>query len=157
MIQQILFFTLLGALLPKFLLHCRNLVIALKELSIRGDFRTTVEYLVTLLETETFQANSIGKLDSLAFNFMLIKLGIFFQSSLLHSYIQLLTSWYLSSLFSFLDLSDMKNQLCLAISVCYIQLFSYLHRVNQVRTYNLSHVSKPCIVYQSETRASTLI
>ena len=33
----------------------RNLVIALKELSIRGDFRTTVEYLITLLETETFQ------------------------------------------------------------------------------------------------------
>lgn len=33
----------------------RNLVIALKELSIRGDFRTTVEYLITLLETEAFQ------------------------------------------------------------------------------------------------------
>ncbi|XP_069956208.1 acetyl-CoA carboxylase isoform X2 [Cherax quadricarinatus] len=44
-----------------------NLVIALKELSIRGDFRTTVEYLITLLETETFQANSIdtGWLDHL--------------------------------------------------------------------------------------------
>uniref|UniRef100_A0A0A9YFN2 Acetyl-CoA carboxylase n=3 Tax=Lygus hesperus TaxID=30085 RepID=A0A0A9YFN2_LYGHE len=36
-----------------------NLVIALKELSIRGDFRTTVEYLTTLLETETFQTNTI--------------------------------------------------------------------------------------------------
>uniref|UniRef100_A0A8D8X038 Acetyl-CoA carboxylase n=1 Tax=Cacopsylla melanoneura TaxID=428564 RepID=A0A8D8X038_9HEMI len=36
-----------------------NLVIALKELSIRGDFRTTVEYLITLLETESFQVNSI--------------------------------------------------------------------------------------------------
>ncbi|RZF37309.1 hypothetical protein LSTR_LSTR005641 [Laodelphax striatellus] len=36
-----------------------NLVIALKELSIRGDFRTTVEYLITLLETESFQANTI--------------------------------------------------------------------------------------------------
>ncbi|XP_063979421.1 acetyl-CoA carboxylase isoform X2 [Diachasmimorpha longicaudata] len=36
-----------------------NLVIALKELSIRGDFRTTVEYLITLLETESFQINSI--------------------------------------------------------------------------------------------------
>lgn len=35
--------------------HYRNLVIALKELSIRGDFRTTVEYLITLLETESFQ------------------------------------------------------------------------------------------------------
>uniref|UniRef100_A0A670JIU8 acetyl-CoA carboxylase n=1 Tax=Podarcis muralis TaxID=64176 RepID=A0A670JIU8_PODMU len=34
-----------------------NLVVALKELSIRGDFRTTVEYLVKLLETESFQAN----------------------------------------------------------------------------------------------------
>nr|XP_050846901.1 acetyl-CoA carboxylase isoform X2 [Vespula vulgaris] len=36
-----------------------NLVIALKELSIRGDFRTTVEYLITLLETEAFQQNNI--------------------------------------------------------------------------------------------------
>ncbi|XP_075219792.1 acetyl-CoA carboxylase isoform X3 [Lycorma delicatula] len=36
-----------------------NLVIALKELSIRGDFRTTVEYLITLLETESFQENTI--------------------------------------------------------------------------------------------------
>ncbi|XP_053621987.1 acetyl-CoA carboxylase isoform X1 [Plodia interpunctella] len=36
-----------------------NLVIALKELSIRGDFRTTVEYLITLLETAAFQENNI--------------------------------------------------------------------------------------------------
>ncbi|CAH1397030.1 unnamed protein product [Nezara viridula] len=36
-----------------------NLVIALKELSIRGDFRTTVEYLITLLETDSFQENTI--------------------------------------------------------------------------------------------------
>ncbi|KAJ8688508.1 hypothetical protein QAD02_024303 [Eretmocerus hayati] len=36
-----------------------NLVIALKELSIRGDFRTTVEYLITLLETEAFLTNNI--------------------------------------------------------------------------------------------------
>ncbi|XP_072389220.1 acetyl-CoA carboxylase isoform X2 [Diabrotica undecimpunctata] len=36
-----------------------NLVIALKELSIRGDFRTTVEYLITLLETKCFQENTI--------------------------------------------------------------------------------------------------
>ncbi|GBP42919.1 Acetyl-CoA carboxylase [Eumeta japonica] len=36
-----------------------NLVIALKELSIRGDFRTTVEYLITLLETSAFQENNI--------------------------------------------------------------------------------------------------
>ncbi|KAG5900051.1 hypothetical protein JTB14_016026 [Gonioctena quinquepunctata] len=36
-----------------------NLVIALKELSIRGDFRTTVEYLITLLETKSFQDNTI--------------------------------------------------------------------------------------------------
>nr|CAD7194928.1 unnamed protein product [Timema douglasi] len=36
-----------------------NLVIALKELSIRGDFRTTVEYLIKLLETPTFQDNLI--------------------------------------------------------------------------------------------------
>lgn len=37
----------------------RNLVIALKELSIRGDFRTTVEYLIKLLETPNFQDNQI--------------------------------------------------------------------------------------------------
>lgn len=36
-----------------------NMVIALKELSIRGDFRTTVEYLTKLLETEEFQSNKI--------------------------------------------------------------------------------------------------
>lgn len=34
-------------------------MIALKELSIRGDFRTTVEYLITLLETTAFQENNI--------------------------------------------------------------------------------------------------
>ncbi|KAG8178328.1 hypothetical protein JTE90_026296 [Oedothorax gibbosus] len=37
-----------------------NLVLALKELSIRGDFRTTVEYLITLLETKDFQRNHIN-------------------------------------------------------------------------------------------------
>ncbi|XP_061154933.1 acetyl-CoA carboxylase 1 isoform X2 [Syngnathus typhle] len=44
-----------------------NMVVALKELSIRGDFRTTVEYLIKLLETETFQRNTIdtGWLDRL--------------------------------------------------------------------------------------------
>ncbi|KAI4536359.1 hypothetical protein MG293_013751 [Ovis ammon polii] len=36
-----------------------NMVVALKELSIRGDFRTTVEYLTNLLETENFQSNDI--------------------------------------------------------------------------------------------------
>ncbi|XP_028408241.1 acetyl-CoA carboxylase-like isoform X2 [Dendronephthya gigantea] len=35
----------------------RNMVMALKEISIRGDFRTTVEYLVKLLEEERFQTN----------------------------------------------------------------------------------------------------
>ncbi|XP_060048534.1 acetyl-CoA carboxylase 2 isoform X2 [Erinaceus europaeus] len=44
-----------------------NMVVALKELSIRGDFRTTVEYLINLLETESFQNNDIdtGWLDQL--------------------------------------------------------------------------------------------
>lgn len=39
----------------------------MKELSIRGDFRTTVEYLINLLETESFQNNDIdtGWLDYL--------------------------------------------------------------------------------------------
>ncbi|XP_028313974.1 acetyl-CoA carboxylase isoform X2 [Gouania willdenowi] len=36
-----------------------NMVVAMKELSIRGDFRTTVEYLIKLLETESFQNNDI--------------------------------------------------------------------------------------------------
>ena len=42
-------------------------MIALKELSIRGDFRTTVEYLIKLLETDHFQNNQIdtGWLDKL--------------------------------------------------------------------------------------------
>uniref|UniRef100_H2YM68 Uncharacterized protein n=1 Tax=Ciona savignyi TaxID=51511 RepID=H2YM68_CIOSA len=36
-----------------------NMVMALKELSIRGDFRTTVEYLGRLLEDQCFQHNQI--------------------------------------------------------------------------------------------------
>ena len=35
------------------------MVMALKELSIRGDFRTTVEYLGRLLENPAFQNNQI--------------------------------------------------------------------------------------------------
>ncbi|XP_064627568.1 acetyl-CoA carboxylase-like isoform X4 [Lineus longissimus] len=44
-----------------------NMVVALKELSIRGDFRTTVQYLIKLLETEGFQKNQLdtGWLDKL--------------------------------------------------------------------------------------------
>lgn len=34
-------------------------MVAMKELSIRGDFRTTVEYLIKLLETESFRNNDI--------------------------------------------------------------------------------------------------
>ena len=45
----------------------KHMVIALKELSIRGDFKTTVEYLIKLLETEGFEENTIstGWLDEL--------------------------------------------------------------------------------------------
>lgn len=45
----------------------KHMVVALKELSIRGDFRTTVEYLVKLLETPAFEDNTIttGWLDEL--------------------------------------------------------------------------------------------
>ncbi|KAH3668226.1 hypothetical protein OGAPHI_001980 [Ogataea philodendri] len=45
----------------------RHMVVALKELSIRGDFRTTVEYLIKLLETPDFEDNTIttGWLDEL--------------------------------------------------------------------------------------------
>lgn len=48
----------------------KNMVMALKELSIRGDFRTTVEYLIKLLETQAFEDNTIttGWLDSLISN-----------------------------------------------------------------------------------------
>jgi len=35
------------------------MVPALKEFSIRGDFRTTVEYLIKLLETPAFEDNTI--------------------------------------------------------------------------------------------------
>ena len=43
------------------------MVMALKELSIRGDFRTTVEYLIKLLQTSAFSDNSFttGWLDTL--------------------------------------------------------------------------------------------
>ena len=43
------------------------MVVALKELSIRGDFRTTVEYLIKLLQTPAFEDNTIttGWLDEL--------------------------------------------------------------------------------------------
>ncbi|BFZ56498.1 acetyl-coenzyme-A carboxylase [Savitreella phatthalungensis] len=37
----------------------KNMVVALKELSIRGDFKTTVEYLIKLLETPAFEDNAI--------------------------------------------------------------------------------------------------
>jgi acetyl-CoA carboxylase/biotin carboxylase 1 len=37
-----------------------NLVVALKELSIRGDFRTIVEHLVMILEKKEFQVSQIG-------------------------------------------------------------------------------------------------
>lgn len=45
----------------------KQMVISLKELSIRGDFRTTVEYLIKLLETDAFEKNTIttGWLDGL--------------------------------------------------------------------------------------------
>ncbi|KAK9465746.1 acetyl-CoA carboxylase [Lipomyces arxii] len=45
----------------------KHMVVALKELSIRGDFRTTVEYLIKLLETPDFESNKIttGWLDEL--------------------------------------------------------------------------------------------
>ncbi|KAI9819078.1 MAG: acetyl-coenzyme-A carboxylase [Phylliscum demangeonii] len=45
----------------------KHMVVALKELSIRGDFRTTVEYLIKLLQTPAFEANKIttGWLDEL--------------------------------------------------------------------------------------------
>lgn len=50
-----------------FSVFSRNMVVAMKELSIRGDFRTTVEYLIKLLETESFRNNDIdtGWLDHL--------------------------------------------------------------------------------------------
>ena len=45
----------------------KHMIVALKELSIRGDFRTTIEYLIKLLETPDFEDNTIttGWLDEL--------------------------------------------------------------------------------------------
>ena len=37
----------------------RNMVLALKELSIRGDFRTTVQFLVRVMESDVFLKNRI--------------------------------------------------------------------------------------------------
>jgi acetyl-CoA carboxylase/biotin carboxylase 1 len=37
----------------------KSLVLALKELDVRGDIRTTVEYLIKLLETQAFKDNTI--------------------------------------------------------------------------------------------------
>lgn len=55
---------LLGVIFVTFF---RNMVVAMKELSIRGDFRTTVEYLIRILETESFRNNDTdtGWLDHL--------------------------------------------------------------------------------------------
>ncbi|KIY53020.1 hypothetical protein FISHEDRAFT_55652 [Fistulina hepatica ATCC 64428] len=48
----------------------KNMIMALKELNIRGDFRTTVEYLIKLLELEPFKENTFTTdwLDSLISN-----------------------------------------------------------------------------------------
>src|SRR5436190_12454226 len=48
----------------------KHMVVALKELSIRGEFRTTVEYLIKLLETPAFEDNTITTawLDTLITN-----------------------------------------------------------------------------------------
>ena len=48
----------------------KHMVVALKELSIRGEFQTTVEYLIKLLETPAFEENTIttGWLDELISN-----------------------------------------------------------------------------------------
>lgn len=48
----------------------KHMVVALKELNIRGDFKTTVEYLIKLLETPAFEGNTIttGWLDQLITN-----------------------------------------------------------------------------------------
>lgn len=48
----------------------KHMVVALKELSIRGEFQTTVEYLIKLLETPAFEHNTIttGWLDELISN-----------------------------------------------------------------------------------------
>lgn len=37
----------------------QNIVIALKELSIRSEFHTTIEYLIKLLELQSFKENTI--------------------------------------------------------------------------------------------------
>ena len=48
-------------ILNSFSLQAReNLVVALKELSIRGDFRTIVEHLIMLLEKQEFIKNSMN-------------------------------------------------------------------------------------------------
>lgn len=48
--------------LPKIILKMiiRNMVVALQKLSIRADFRTTVEYLIKLMEADDFCNNEIS-------------------------------------------------------------------------------------------------
>ncbi|ORX86109.1 acetyl-CoA carboxylase [Anaeromyces robustus] len=38
----------------------KNMIMALKEISIRGEFRTTIEYLVRILEMEEYKANKVN-------------------------------------------------------------------------------------------------
>lgn len=77
-----------------------NMVVALKELSIRGDFRTTVEYLIKLLETESFQHNSIdtGWLDRLISE----KMQVFKPRKYLNPYRLALCLFCFSEIFPFL-------------------------------------------------------
>lgn len=60
------------------------MVVAMKELSIRGDFRTTVEYLIKLLETESFRNNEIdtGWLDHLIAEKVQVEDGYRFETHL---------------------------------------------------------------------------
>lgn len=65
------------------------MVLALKELSIRGDFRTTVEYLITLLETERFLSNSIDTawLDQLIAEKVKVIVAIMIRFQLMYKFV----------------------------------------------------------------------
>ena len=48
----------------------KNMVFALKELSIRGDFRTTIEYLINLFETESYLQNKFDNNTTCYFRYV---------------------------------------------------------------------------------------
>jgi len=76
------------------------MVLALKELSIRGDFPTTVEYLIKLLETEEFNNNTIdtGWLDMMIRKQVKVNM-LYTQHIIYYTKVCLFSYWHLYLLY----------------------------------------------------------